>query len=293
VPWADARVHVYSPLAKYAAGVFEGIRGYWNEDRQQMYVFRLPEHMERLRYSQTAMRFDKIFDNDYVAEQILAVLRANECRENVHVRAMVYVDGEGDMDALGPTSLTITAISRPSPDWVRSGCRAQVSSWQRVSDRAMPLRIKANANYQNARLACVQAKLDGYDTAIFLNDRGKLAEGPGMCLFLVRNGVPITPTVTSDILESITRETVLALCRERLQVEPLEREMDRSEILAADEAFFCGTGWEITPLVNVDGTNIGNGTPGPLTKALQSAYFDIVHGRDNAYAGWRTAVYSD
>ena len=126
-----------------------------------------------------------------------------------------------------------------------------------------------------------------------LTPEGKVSEAPIACFFMVRDGQLITPSTTSNILESITRETVLTLCRERLQLEPLEREMDRSEILAADEAFFCGTGWEITPLVNVDGTNIGNGEPGPLTKALQNVYSDIVHGRDNAYVEWRTAVYSD
>ena len=291
VPWADAKVHVFSPVTKYAAGVFEGIRGYWNEQAQQLYVFRLPEHAQRLCYSQKAMRFSKTFASDDICAQVLALLRANECRENVHVRAMVYLGGEGEMDALGPTDLAITAVARPSPAWVRDGCRAQVSSWLRVSDRAMPMRIKSNANYQNGRLASVQARMDGYDTAIFLNDRGKLSEGPGMCLFMIRNGVPITPTLSSDILESITRETVLTLLAEQLGCEPLERDMDRSEIPAADEMFFCGTGWEITPIINVDGSVVGDGKPGPITMALQQAYMDVVHGRDNAYANWRTPLY--
>ena len=218
VPWADARVHVFSPAVKYGAGVFEGIRGYWNDDHQQMYVFRLAEHMQRLHYSQLMMRFDRIIDVDHVAEQILELVRANHHRETLHIRPNVFVAGYGESGARTPVSLAITAVPRPLPQRVESGCSVQVSAWQRVPDRAMPMRVKANANYNNARFAAVQAQLDGYETALFLNDRGKVSEGPGMCFFMIRDGVPVTPSITSDILESITRDTVLTLSRERLGV---------------------------------------------------------------------------
>jgi len=290
VPWEEARIHAFTPLAKYGAGVFEGIRGYWDADRERIHLFRVAEHLDRLEYSQVMMRMEPVIPAAAVHAALLEMMRANAFTETVHVRAMVYVDGEGESAAPGPTALVITARPRPMPRQVQDGVRAQISSWRRVPDQAMPMRAKSNANYNNARLAGMQAKLDGYDAAILLNDRGKVAEGPGMCLFIVRKGVPITPDVASDILESITRDTVLTLLREEMDLAPVERSMDRSELIAADEAFFCGTGWEITPLTHVDGIAIGAGAPGPITRALQARYFDIVHGRDAARAHWLTPV---
>ena len=153
----------------------------------------------------------------------------------------------------------------------------------------MPARAKANANYNNSRYAGIQASIDGYDAAIMLNSRGKISEGQGMCIFMIRNGVAITPSVTSDILESITRDTVIILLRD-MGVEVRERDMDRSELYDASEAFFCGTGWEVTPLNNVDGSPIGTGAPGDLTRELQTRYFDLVYGVTQDTHGWLTEV---
>jgi branched-chain amino acid aminotransferase len=291
VPWEEAKVHVYSPAVKYGAGVFEGIRGYWNEAQAEMYVFRLREHAQRLRYSQTVMRFARLVDPDEIAAKTLELLRANDFRETVHIRPMVYVDGEGNYGARGPVGVSITAVPRPLPERVKTGCTAQVSSWQRIPDRVMPARVKANANYNNSRLAEMQAREDGYDTALLLNAAGRVAEGTGMCFFMIRDGRPLTPTVTSDILESITRDTVLTLFREYLRLEPVEREIDRSELYAAEEAFFCGTGWEITPIVAIDRIPVGGGQVGPITRKLQEVYFGIVQGELADHAEWRTPVY--
>lgn len=290
VPWDEARVHVFTPLAKYAAGVFEGIRGYWNAERETLFLFRLQEHLDRLTYSQVMMRMQPVIDADTVRAALMELLEANRFTETVHIRPMVYVDGEGESSAAGPTALTITAIPRPMPAKVREGVRAQVSSWRRVPDQSMPMRVKANANYTNARLAGIQAQMDGYGAAILLNNQGKVSEGPAMCLFLVRDGVPVTPDATSDILESVTRDTLLHLLRTGLGLSPVERAVDRSELAAAEEIFFCGTGWEITPVTHVDGIVIGTGVPGPVTTALQASYFDLVHGRSDAPEGWLTAV---
>lgn len=291
VPWDAAQVHMYSPAVKFGAGVFEGIRGYWNEDAEQMYVFRLREHLDRLHYSQVMMRYERIIDVDYIGEKTLELLRANEFRETVHIRPVVYVDGYGGSEAFGPVEMGVAAVPRPLPERVTDGCSAQVSSWERISDRAMPMRVKAHANYNNSRFAATQALVDGYDTALLLNRRGKVSEGPGMCFFMIRNGVPVTPSVTNDILESITRDTVLQLFREQLGLEPVERDVDRSEVPAAEEAFFCGTGWEITPMTSLDRIPIGDGSVGPITKRLQETYFNIVHGRTNLYPDWLTPVY--
>ena len=285
VPWTEATVHVFSPFAKYGAAVFEGIRGYWSEARGRMLVFRLREHMERLELSQRIMRFDRIVAADEMCDATLELVRRNAFRTSVHIRPTVYVDGEGESSARGPIGCCITAVPRGTRKRVTDGCTAQVSSWERISDRSMPARAKVNANYNNSRLAGIQARIDGYDAAIMLNSRGKVAEGQGMCLFLVRNGVAVTPSVTSDILESITRDTVLALLGE-MGIDTLERDVDRSEFFAASEAFFCGTGWEITPINAVDGSPIGAGRPGPITKRLQKAYFDLVTGVSGEHPEW-------
>jgi branched-chain amino acid aminotransferase len=286
VPWADAHVHVFSPAVKYGAGVFEGICAY-NSDAG-MNIFRLQEHLARLEYSQHVMRFDRVFTAEEFTGPIIELVKRNGFQETVHIRPTVYVDGEGESGALGPIGMCVTAVQKPRPAYVEKGCRVQVSSWQRLSDISMPTRVKAHANYNNSRFASTQAKTDGYDTALMLNAKGHVAEGPGMCFFMVRNGVPITPSITSNILESITRDTVLQLCRDELGIEPVERDVDRSELYAAEEAFFCGTAWEITPITNIDGHDIGDGIVGPLTRKLQSVYFDLIEGRAEDTRGWLT-----
>ncbi len=290
-PWEEAQVHVSSVGFKFGTGVFEGIRGYWNEAEGQMYLFRLDEHLERLVRSQRFMRFGSIYPPELVAERTIALLRANELRETVHIMATVYVSGLGGPAVCEPVDLAIVTTPGVRPGFAERGCKVQVSSWRRLADDAMPVRIKCNANYQNGRIAALQARADGYDTALILNARGKVAEGPGMCFFMVRDGVAVTPGVTSDILESITRDTVIALLRERLGVEVVERDIDRSELVGADEAFFCGTAWEVTPVVGIDRLAVGDGEVGPLVRELQHRYQDLVTGVDAARPEWRTAVY--
>lgn len=293
VPWDNARVHVFSPIAKYATAVFEGIRGYWSAQDEEIYLFRLEEHLQRLRYSQSFMRFDGDVDHDFLVDRTMELVRANGFRETIHIRVMAFVDGEGDLGATGPVGTAITAVPRPLPKKVVDGCSAQVSSWIRVPDHAMPLRVKCNANYNNGRLALIQSRADGYDAAILLNSRGKVAEGPSMCFFMVRDGVPVTPSVTNDLLESITRDTLLQVCREYLDLEPIEREVDRSELYGAEEAFFCGTGWEITPITSIDRLPVGDGRVGPIARRLQETYFGLVEGRIPDHPEWRTPVYGN
>lgn len=290
VPWQDAKVHVSTAAFKFGAAVFEGLRGYWNEQHQQMYLFRMDAHMQRLEFSQKFMRFEKIFDAAYVAEKTIELLRANEFRTTVHSMVTVFVDGFGGPTVCGPIGLAITAADHGGPGLLDKGCTAQVSSWQRVPDNAMPMRVKCNANYQNGRLAGLQAKADGYDTAILLNSRGKVAEGPGMCLFMMRDGVASTPHTSSDILESITRSTVLELLRE-VGVETQERDIDRSELAAAEEAFFCGTAWEVTPITAIDKLSVGAGAVGPVVRELQERFFAVARGESADHPEWRTPVY--
>jgi branched-chain amino acid aminotransferase len=293
VPWDEARVHVASLGFRYGAGVFEGLRGYWNPEQEQIYLFRLDDHMRRLAFSQAFMRFDPIVDTPDVAAGMIELIRANGFRETVHVLATVFISGPGAPTTCGPTGVAITAATGGGGGeaLVRSGCSAQVSSWTRLADQAQPMRVKCNANYHNGRLAGLQAETDGYQSALMMNARGKLAEGPGMCFFMIRDGRAVTPAVTSDILESITRDTVIGLLRERCGLEVVEREVDRSEVVSAEEAFWCGTAWEVTPITSIDRLPVGAGEVGPVVRSLQQAYFDLVHGRVDDRPQWRTEVY--
>ncbi|EDP63422.1 branched-chain amino acid aminotransferase [alpha proteobacterium BAL199] len=293
VPWSEGTVHVSSAAFKFGSSVFEGLRGYWNDADQDMYLFRMDEHMDRLTFSQRFMRFDEIYMPEFVTEKTLEVIRANGFKgENVHIMTTAYLKGGGGQGVTGPVGLAITAQERPRTAKITSGVSAQVSSWMRIPDNAMPMRVKCNANYHNGRLATVQANADGYDTAIFLNSRGKVSEGPGMCFFIVRDGQPITPSTSNDILESITRTTVLQLLAE-MGTPAIERDVDRSEIMAADEAFFCGTAWEVTPVTMIDRMSVGTGALGAVTKRLQEAYFDVCSGLSGSHAEWRMPVYGN
>ncbi len=290
VPWDEAKVHVGTVAFKFGTAVFEGLRGYWNENEKKMYLLLLDAHMRRLAFSQRFMRFEEPMDTAYVGEKILELVRANGFEEGVHILATVFVDAFGPPATSGPVGLAITAAPRAEPRLRNQGCSAQVSSWQRVPDIAMPMRVKCNANYQNGRLASIQARADGYDTAILLNSRGKISEGPSMCFFMIRDGRAVTPTVTSDILESITRKAVIELLQSHLDLEVEERDIDRSELPAADEAFYCGTAWEVTPIVSIDRLDVGDGKVGPTVRKLQQVYSDVASGVMPDYPEWRTPV---
>lgn len=289
-PWNEARVHVFSPAMKYGAGVFEGVRGYWSEARGEMVLFRLPEHLARLEYSQRVMRFERVFTPDETAPPIIEVMRRNAFAEDVHLRPVVYIGGDGPLGALGPIDYAVTAAPSPRKAGVETGVSVQVSSWQRLSDLTMPTRVKANANYNNSRMASVQARRDGYGAALMMNQKGHVSEGPGMCFFMIRDGTPVTPSITSNILESITRDTVIRLLRDEMGLETVERDVDRSELYACEEAFFCGTAWEITPITSIDGAPVGAGEVGPLVKRLTDIYLAVVTGAGDDARGWLTAV---
>ncbi len=290
VPYGEARIHVQSAAVKYGASVFEGLRAYWNPAHEELYVFRLAEHIDRLFGSMRLMRMAHSLTREELTRSVLDVLRKNEVRTDVHIRQTAYIAADGDLDASGPVGLAVDARPRKVTD--RPGIAVGVSSWTRIADGTMPPRIKCSANYQNGRLAMLEARANGYEGALLLNGRGKLAEAPGACCFIVRNGVPATPPVTADILESVTRATLLELFRTELGQTPVEREIDRTELYLADEVFLCGSGWEITPILSIDRLPLGNGQePGPLTRAMQACYFAVVRGEKPAYRSWLTPVY--
>jgi branched-chain amino acid aminotransferase len=290
VPESEATLPLNSAAVFYATNVFEGLRAYWNEDDGELYCFRLDEHFARFRESMKMMRFDIPYDDDGLYEAVRQVLAGNEVREDVHMHMVAYVSGVG-LDATSPAGLYIIPRRRPRRD-DPTGLSCNVSSWSRTSDNAIPIRLKSGSNYQNGRLAILQSKADGYDQPIFLNKDGHVAEGSGATFFMVRKGRLVTPPITADILESITRSTLIdTICPEVFGMGVVEREIDRTELYVAEEAFFCGSGYEITPITSIDRFPLGDGQVGPITKRISRAYLDIVRGVDKRYAEWRTPVY--
>ncbi len=285
--WEDATCHISSLAFKYGAAVFEGIRAYWNAEQEALYVWQLEEHLKRLEYSQRFMRYDRIFTVEEGAAALMELLKANGIKSNVHIAMTAFLSGPGQPYLMGPVSLAVTATARS--DDKAGGLNVQVSSWRRAPDSSLPQRVKANGNYLNGRLAGMEAHRNGYDSAIMLTQAGKVSEGPAMCFFMVRNGVAVTPDKQSDILESITRDTVIRLLKEDgIPVE--ERPIDRSELADAEEAFFCGTAWEIAPIRSIDRLDLGSEAPGPITARLRDRFKAIATGADPDHPEWRTKV---
>jgi branched-chain amino acid aminotransferase len=291
VPRQQATLPVGSAAVFYATNVFEGLRAYWNEADEELYCFRMGDHFARLRESMKMMRFTVPYSDDDLSEAVREVLRGNDVHDDIHMHIVAYVAGSGQ-DATEPTGLYINPRLRGRMTSPGGGLRCCVSSWTRTSDNAIPIRLKCGANYQNARLALLQAKADGYDAPLFLNRQGKVAEGTGASFFMVRKGKLITPTVTNDILESLTRSTLIdTICPDVLGLEVVERDVDRTELYVADEAFFCGSGFEITPITSIDRFPLGTGEVGPITQQVLAAYMHLVRGTDERYPEWRTPTY--
>jgi branched-chain amino acid aminotransferase len=292
VPKEDVRVHVDTVGFKYCAMVFEGIRAYWNDAERQLYAFRLPDHARRLEDSVRVMRMNTPLASPDYERAVLQALEANEIVQSAHIRQMVWVDGGGEVFGVEPVSHAV--IVTPKAGWFSGsepGIHASVSSWQRISDNTIPPRVKCAANYQNARLALLQAKLDGYDSTILLNADGKVSEEPRGCIFLVKGGRVITPQVTNDILESITRDTLIRLFQDQYTTEVVVRDVDRTELYLAQEAFVCGSGLEVTPILSIDRHRIGKGLPGEITVAIRDAYLRVARGEMEQYTGWLSPVY--
>ncbi|HET8628568.1 MAG TPA: branched-chain amino acid transaminase [Thermomicrobiales bacterium] len=293
VAWEDATVHVTAIGWSSVSAIFEGIKAYWNDEREELYVFRLDAHLERFLRSQKLMRMEREYSVAQLSDAIVALLRANECRYDTYIFPLAFASGAGfrALSQSGGAKTSITITTRPSPSHLLKGevKTACVSSWTRISDNVMPPRVKNISNYRNSQLASAEAAYNGYDTPILLNTQGKVAEGPGSCLMVVRDGQLITPGVTDSILESITRSSLLELARD-LGLEAVERTIDRTELYIADEVFMCGTSAEITPIGMVDHYTIGDGGEGPITTRLERAFHDAVRGKDERYARWVTPV---
>jgi branched-chain amino acid aminotransferase len=290
LPFEDARLHPLSLAVAYATTVFEGVRAYRSAESGEFAFFRLDEHIKRLQTGMKVMRFEQAYDVDFFKECLTRLVHANEPDSDVYIRLLVYIEGAGLMATTGPVGFTAAAMPRKKPKFAETGMSLGVSSWQRLSDNASPPRIKCTANYHNARLTMLQAKADGYDGALMLTPQGKVSEAPIACFFMVRDGKLITPDKTSNILESITRETIITRYKELTGLEVEERVVDRSELYFAEEAFLCGTGQEILPVTAIDKLPVGDGSVGPITEKMRQDYFNIVRGVSDEHPEWRTLI---
>ena len=292
MPLKEAKVSITAPGLSYAALVFEGIRAYWNQEHKQLYIFRLEEHLNRFLNSMKLLKFIDYPNIQSIKSDIISNIQANKYQEDIYIRLQGYIDDWGEMAVRTPVSTSIVSYPRPRAIAFTEGKNFTISSWQRLDDNASPPRIKASANYLNSRLASIQAKESGYDGGIMLGPNGKVSEGPGGCIFLLRNGNLITPNITSGILESITRDSILEISK-KIKLKTETRDVDRTELYIADEIFYCGTGQEIMPILSVDKMLAGDGTPGKITKLLQHEFTEIVRGKNSNFENWITSTYKN
>lgn len=292
VPLAGAKVSIATHALQYGTAVFEGIRGYWSPADEQLYLFRLRDHYERMARSVRFLRIRLPGTPEELSDLTVELLRRNGRRSDVYVRPFAYKAARSIKVALQDLRDGFAMYSFPIGAYLPiDGAVAATSSWTRVSDAAIPARGKISGSYVNTALAVDEANDRDADEAIFLTASGHVSEGGSSNLFMLREGVLVTPPVTADILEGITRETVMTLAREELGLTVVERDIDRTELYIAEEVFFTGTGAQVAPCVRIDGRAVGTGEIGPVATQLAASYFAIARGEDRRHAEWRTPVF--
>ncbi|MFZ1756951.1 MAG: branched-chain amino acid transaminase [Caldilineaceae bacterium] len=291
VPIEQAKISVMTQTFNYGTGCFGGIRGYWNEEREILYVFRIREHFTRFLNSAKMLLMKLDYTPDDLATITLDLLAAEGWRQNCYIRPLAYNADETIAVRLHDLHAAVTIFTLPLENFLPvEGLRVATSSWRRVDDTAIPARGKIIGSYANSALIKSEAQLNGFNDAIVLNQDGHVAEGSAANFAIIRDGVLITSPVESNILEGITRRSILHLAQAEMGLRVIERPIDRSEVYLAEEAFFCGTGAQVAPIVSVDHRAISNGQVGPLVKQLQTLFFAIVRGQNEKYREWLTPV---
>ncbi|HEY6284748.1 MAG TPA: branched-chain amino acid transaminase [Ktedonobacteraceae bacterium] len=284
------RTHGFS----YGTGCFEGIRGYWNEEDQQVYLFRLVEHYERFLNSCKILQISLPYTVEQLVDLSIELIKRNGQRRDVYLRPMAYKGDQIIGVRLHNLEDHMIITSEPVGNYIDiTGLHCCVSTWRRVDDNAIPARAKITGSYVNSAFAKSEAMQNGFDEAIMLTHDGHVSEGSAENIFLLMNGEFVTPAPTENILLGITRETIIELARREFGRITRERQIDRTELYIADEILLCGTGAQIAPVIKVDHRPVGDGTIGPISKALQQLYFDVVRGHIADYrAQWCTPVYT-
>jgi branched-chain amino acid aminotransferase len=293
VPLAEARIGVMTHGFLYGTATFEGIRAYWNEDQGQLYGLKLREHYARLLDSAKVLLMEPPMAIQELVAMTVDLLRRNGFRQDTYIRPTLYKSTEAIGVRLHNLEQDLVVFAVPFGEYIAidRGISAQTVSWRRNSDLSIPARAKIVGAYANSAFSKSEAQLNGYDEAIVLTLDGHVSEGSAENLFLVRGGRLITPGISDDILEGITRAGVMELAVGELGLEPVARTVDRSELYIADEVFLCGTGAQISPVTSIDHRQVGDGRVGPITQRLTELYFSAVRGRLPAYSHWLTPVY--
>lgn len=291
VPMRDAKVSIMTHAFLYGTAVFEGIRAYWNPDEGRLYGLKIREHAERIRANAGMLLMDSLPSVDEIAARIVETVRRNDFREDVYIRPSFYKSTRAIGVRLHHLEHELYIVSLPFGNYidVDKGVRLMTSSWRRNVDEALPARGKIVGGYVNMAFQKSEAELNGFDEALVLTADGHASEASAANMFVVRDGVMLTPPVTDDILEGVTRKAVLELAGV-LGIPTEVRSIDRSEIYIADEMLLCGTGVQISPVVELDHRPIGSGGIGPIGRLIRDSYFAAVRGRDPRFAHWLTPI---
>ncbi|MCI0797948.1 MAG: branched-chain amino acid transaminase [Chloroflexi bacterium] len=292
VPLSEAKVSVMTHALHYGTGVFEGIRGNWNEEKGAIFIFRLREHFERLLRGCRLLMLDIPYSVDDLCEITVELVQRNRHQQDIYIRPLAYKSAELIANLkLQELDSDFTLITVPFGNYLGSDAlRCCTSSWRRVDDNMIPARLKISGIYVNSILAKTEATMAGFDEAIILNQDGHVCEGSGENIFVVSDGRLFTSSLEDNVLPGITRDTIIQLAQRELGLDVVERSIDRSELYLADEVFLTGTAAHLTPVVQLDNRNIADGKIGPISSKLQKLYFDIVVGRNPKYLHWCTAV---
>ena len=290
VPLSDARVSITTHALHYGTGVFEGVRGNWNEEKGAIHIFRLREHYERMLRGCRLLMLDIPYSLEELCSITVELVERSGYSQDLYIRPLAYKSAEVVANLkLQDLESDFCLVAVPFGSYLGTDVlRCCTSSWRRVDDAMMPARFKISGLYVNSILAKTEATLAGFDEAIILNQDGHVCEGSGENLFLVADGRIYTPPIEDNVLPGVTRDTVMQLAHSELGLDVVETRIDRSQIYVADECFLTGTAAHLTPVVEVDSRRIGDGSPGPVSSRLRDLYFDIVVGRNPKYIHWST-----
>lgn len=294
VPIEEAKVSVMTHALNYGTGAFGGVRAYWNDDEQQLFLFRPLDHFKRVLNSAKLLMMDLPHTPESMLAILIELLRTENFRGvDVYIRPLVYKSSTVIGVRLHDLECDFTMFAQPFGSYIpnEEGSRVTFSAWRRIDDNMIPARGKITGAYANSAFIKTDAALSGFDEALVLDHNGHISEGSAENFFMVRDGVVITPPVTTNILEGITRRTVMHLLQHELGLPVEVRDIDRTEVFVADEAFFCGTGVQIVAITEVDHRPIGTGKMGPVVSQLRRLYFDIVRGKVARYRDWNVPVY--
>jgi branched-chain amino acid aminotransferase len=289
----DIKLGLMTHALHYGTGVFEGIRAYWNPKQEQLHLLQAPQHYDRLRRSANVMRLNLPHSTEELVNLTVDLLRRNEFKSDAYIRPLLFTASEEIGVRLHNINQSFLIYTIPFGNYVEiaDGLRCMVSTWRRVPDQSLPARAKVTGSYAQSALAKSEANEAGYDEAIVLTVDGHVSEGSAENLFMIKDGTFVTPPVTDDILEGITRTLIIGLVKEELGLPVIERSIDRTELYTCDELLMCGTGAQVAPVIEVDRRKVGNGKVGEFTQELQNIYFGAVRGETAKYKDWTIPVY--